>query len=84
MVDSLLVPQLFRLYKPIRKIDELPDRLAILVSIDTFPAHMALFYTNRCHTPGKLYGEGKGRTKKDAEKQAAEDAIAKLKKRGLL
>ena len=32
----------------------------------------------------KLYGEGKGRSKKDAEKQAAEDAMAKLKKRGLL
>jgi ribonuclease III len=32
----------------------------------------------------KLYGKGKGRSKQDAEKQAAEDAIAKLKKRGLL
>jgi ribonuclease-3 len=32
----------------------------------------------------KLYGEAKGRSKKDAEKQAAEDALAKLKKRGLL
>ena len=33
---------------------------------------------------GKEYGEGKGRSKKDAEKAAAEDALAKLKKRGLL
>lgn len=32
----------------------------------------------------KEYGEGKGRNKKDAEKAAAEDALAKLKKRGLL
>jgi ribonuclease III len=32
----------------------------------------------------KEYGEGKGRNKKDAEKAAAEDALAKLKKRDLL
>ncbi|MDF5740010.1 MULTISPECIES: ribonuclease III [unclassified Nostoc] len=32
----------------------------------------------------KMYGEGKGRNKKDAEKAAAEDALAKLKKQGLL
>ncbi|MEH1796084.1 ribonuclease III [Nostoc sp.] len=32
----------------------------------------------------KIYGEGKGRNKKDAEKAAAEDALAKLKKQGLL
>lgn len=32
----------------------------------------------------KEYGEGKGRSKKEAEKSAAEDALAKLKKRGLL
>jgi ribonuclease-3 len=30
------------------------------------------------------YGEGKGRSKKDAEKCAAEDALAKLKKRGMI
>ena len=30
------------------------------------------------------YGEGKGRSKKDAEKSAAEDALAKLKKRGMM
>lgn len=32
----------------------------------------------------KKYGEGKGRNKKDAEKSAAEDALAKLKKRGMM
>ncbi|MBD2244018.1 ribonuclease III [Nostoc sp. FACHB-888] len=32
----------------------------------------------------KFYGEGKGRNKKDAEKAAAEDALDKLKKQGLL
>jgi ribonuclease-3 len=32
----------------------------------------------------KAYGEGKGRSKKDAEKAAAEDALFKLKKRGLV
>ena len=32
----------------------------------------------------KLYGEGKGKSKKDAEKNAAEDALAKLKKSGLI
>jgi ribonuclease III len=36
------------------------------------------------YVEGKPYGEGKGRSKKAAEKQAAEDALAKLKKRGLL
>ncbi|MEA5602458.1 ribonuclease III [Nostoc sp. UHCC 0252] len=32
----------------------------------------------------KIYGEGKGRNKRDAEKAAAEDALADLKKKGLL
>ncbi|WP_392478329.1 ribonuclease III [Nostoc sp. C110] len=32
----------------------------------------------------KSYGEGKGRNKKEAEKAAAEDALTKLKKQGLL
>jgi len=41
-------------------------------------------FFSRVYVDDKLYGEGKGRSKKDAEKQAAEDAIAKLKKRGLL
>ncbi len=38
-------------------------------------------FRSRVYVDGKLCGEGKGRSKKDAEKQAAEDAIAKLKKR---
>jgi ribonuclease III len=33
---------------------------------------------------GKELGEGTGKTKKEAEKAAAEDALAKLRKRGLL
>ncbi len=41
-------------------------------------------FFSRVYVDGKLYGEGKSRSKKDAEKQAAEDAIAKLEKRGLL
>ena len=41
-------------------------------------------FASRVYVGDKLYGEGKGRGKKDAEKQAAEDAISKLKKRGLL
>jgi ribonuclease III len=41
-------------------------------------------FISRVYVSDKLYGEGKGRSKKDAEKQAAEDALAKLKKRGLL
>jgi len=41
-------------------------------------------FVSRVYVDSKLYGEGKGRSKKDAEKQAAEDALAKLKKRGLL
>ncbi|WP_055077549.1 ribonuclease III [Pseudanabaena sp. 'Roaring Creek'] len=43
------------------------------------PEFLAKVYVN-----GKIYGEGKGRNKKDAEKEAAADALAKLKKRGLL
>lgn len=41
-------------------------------------------FFSRVYVDSKFYGEGKGRSKKDAEKQAAEDAMAKLKKRGLL
>ena len=37
----------------------------------------------KVYVEGKLYGEGKGGSKKSAEKQAAEDALAQLKKRGL-
>lgn len=32
----------------------------------------------------KIYGEGKGQNKKDAEKEAASNALSKLKKQGLL
>ena len=41
-------------------------------------------FISQVYVEGKLYGEGKGRSKKDAEKEAAEDALAKLRKRGLL
>lgn len=37
-------------------------------------------FFSRVYVDGKFYGGGKGRSKKDAEKQAAEDAMAKLKK----
>ncbi|QSJ14084.1 ribonuclease III [Nostoc sp. UHCC 0702] len=43
------------------------------------PVFIAKVFVNE-----KDYGEGKGRNKKDAEKAAAEDALAKLKKQGLL
>ena len=45
--------------------------------------HVPEFFS-RVYVGEKQYGEGKGRSKKDAEKQAAEDAMANLKKRGLL
>ena len=41
-------------------------------------------FISRVYVDGKLYGEGKGSSKKAAEKQAAEDALSKLRKRGLL
>lgn len=41
-------------------------------------------FVSRVYVNDKLYGEGKGRSKKDAEKKAADDALSKLKKRGLL
>ena len=43
------------------------------------PEFLAKVYVN-----GKIFGEGNGRNKKDAEKEAAADALAKLKKRILL
>lgn len=46
---------------------------------DHAPEFLATVYVGN-----KLYGEGKGRSKKDAEKKAAEDALERLKKRGLL
>ncbi|MFN6460266.1 MAG: ribonuclease III [Nostoc sp. DedVER02] len=47
------------------------------------PSHAPEFVA-KVLVDGKIYGEGKGRNKKDAEKAAAEDALAKLKKQGLL
>lgn len=41
-------------------------------------------FLSKVYIDGKLYGEGQGRSKKSAEKQAAEDALAKLRKQGLL
>jgi ribonuclease III len=41
-------------------------------------------FCSRVYVGDKIYGEGKGRSKKDAEKRAAEDALAKVKKRRLL
>jgi len=41
-------------------------------------------YLAKVYVAEKQYGEGKGSSKKEAEKQAAEDALAKLKKRGLI
>jgi ribonuclease-3 len=46
---------------------------------DHAPEFVAQVYVEQ-----KLYGEGKGRSKKNAEKNTAEDALAKLRKRGLL
>ncbi|OLP15809.1 ribonuclease III [Leptolyngbya sp. 'hensonii'] len=37
-------------------------------------------FISRVYVDGKLYGEGQGSSKKNAEKQAAEDALAKLRK----
>lgn len=41
-------------------------------------------FISRVYVGDKPYGEGKGRGKKEAEKRAAEDALTKLKKKGLL
>lgn len=41
-------------------------------------------FVARVFVAEKQYGEGKGKSKKEAEKQAAENALAKLRKRGLL
>lgn len=41
-------------------------------------------YLAKVYVGEKLYGEGKGSSKKEAEKTAAEDALARLKKRGLI
>ncbi|MCC5639602.1 ribonuclease III [Nostoc sp. CHAB 5844] len=44
----------------------------------------APIFTAKVFVNGKEYGEGKGRNKKDAEKAAAENALAKLKQAGKL
>lgn len=41
-------------------------------------------FFSKVYVEGKLYGEGKGRSKKNAEKNAADNAIVRLRKRGLL
>jgi len=41
-------------------------------------------FAAKVHVADRLVGEGWGRSKKEAEKQAAEDALARLKQRGLL
>jgi ribonuclease III len=46
-------------------------------------SHAPEFLAKVC-VADKEFGEGKGRSKKDAEKNAAEDALARLKKRGLI
>lgn len=45
--------------------------------------HVPEFHS-RVYVDDVLYGEGRGSSKKKAEKQAAEDAISKLRKQGLL
>lgn len=47
------------------------------------PSHAPEFIA-KVLVDGKIYGEGKGRNKKDAEKAAAEDALADLKRKDLL
>lgn len=44
-------------------------------------AHSPEFHS-RAYVDGVLYGKGRGSRKRQAEKQAAEDAISKLKKKG--
>lgn len=41
-------------------------------------------FLSKVYVGEEKYGEGKGRSKKDAEKCAAEDALVKLKKRGMI
>ncbi|NJO80465.1 MAG: ribonuclease III [Cyanobacteria bacterium RM1_2_2] len=47
--------------------------------MDHAPEFIAKVYIDE-----ELFGEGQGRSKKDAEKKAADDALLKLKQRGLL
>lgn len=41
-------------------------------------------FLSKVHVNEKEYGEGRGRSKKEAEKKAAEDGLAKLKEREIL
>jgi ribonuclease-3 len=41
-------------------------------------------FVSKVYVDAKLYGEGRGRSKKEAEKAAATNALTKLRKRGLL
>jgi ribonuclease-3 len=52
-------------------------------AVPGLPPHAPLFIA-KVLVNGKYYGEGEGRNKKEAEKAAAEDALAKLKQKGLL
>ncbi|MFB8793470.1 MAG: ribonuclease III [Microcoleus sp.] len=54
------------------------------VTIQAGGAPHAPEFLAKVYVAEKPYGEGKGKSKKDAEKNAAEDALAKLKKRGLI
>ncbi|MEZ2303905.1 MAG: ribonuclease III [Microcoleus sp.] len=54
------------------------------VTIQAGGAPHAPEFLAKVYVADKSYGEGKGKSKKDAEKNAAEDALAKLKKRGLI
>jgi ribonuclease-3 len=50
------------------------------VTVSAGGASHAPLFIAKVYVGEKLYGEGKGRSKKEAEKQAAENALAKLKK----
>ena len=62
--------------------DTTPPKYAT-VQVQGTPPHAPEFLA-KVYVAEKLYGEGKGKSKKDAEKNAAEDALARLKKRGLI
>ncbi|MEG3841185.1 ribonuclease III [Microcoleus sp. herbarium14] len=55
----------------------------VTVQVQGTPPHAPEFLAKVC-VADKEFGEGKGKSKKDAEKNAAEDALARLKKRGLI
>lgn len=54
------------------------------VTVQTGGLSHAPEFVAKVYVGEKIYGEGKGRNKKDAEKAAAEDALVKLKKQGLV